>query len=222
MNGLVEFISDDGVKLLLAVLMGGVIGLEREASDKPAGLRTNILICVGSTLMMILSIQVAHQFAVVTADPSRIAQGVITGIGFLGAGTILHSRGGVTGLTTAATTWSVAGIGLALGSGFYLLAFTSTLLILAVLWALGRLARVWPNGKTERASFRVVADDATASFDAVRSVLESEGRTILEWNYRRLSSGHSIVVECDAPRDSLPRILSAISSVQGIRHARNL
>ena len=222
MNNFVQFISDDGVKLLLAVLMGGVIGLEREASDKPAGLRTNILICVGSTLMMILSIQVAHQYAVVTADPSRIAQGVITGIGFLGAGTILHSRGGVTGLTTAATTWSVAGIGLALGSGFYLLAFTATLLILAVLWLLGRLARVWPNGKTERASFRVVADDATASFDAVRSLLQKEGRAVLTWNYRRLSSGHSIVVECDAPRDAIPGILSALSSVAGIRHARSL
>src|SRR5678816_1934792 len=144
MNDFMGFLSEDGVRLALAVLLGGAIGLEREASDKPAGLRTNILICVGSTLMMILSIQVAHHYAVVSADPSRIAQGVITGIGFLGAGTILHSRGGVTGLTTAATTWAVSGIGLALGSGFYMLAFTTTILILAVLWVFGRISHVWP------------------------------------------------------------------------------
>lgn len=217
-----SFINEDGLRLALAVLLGGVIGLEREASDKPAGLRTNILICVGSTLMMILSIQVAHQYAVVSADPSRIAQGVITGIGFLGAGTILHSRGGVTGLTTAATTWSVSGIGLALGSGFYMLAFTTTILILVVLWALGRVSHVWPNGKGSRWAVRVVSEEPASHLDGVRALLEREGIPLAAWSYRRLRDGHSVVVECSAPREAMPKLLSGISLLPGIRSARNV
>jgi putative Mg2+ transporter-C (MgtC) family protein len=222
METFVEFLSGDGLRLGLAVLLGGAIGLEREASDKPAGLRTNILICVGSTLMMILSIQVAHHFAVTTADPSRIAQGVITGIGFLGAGTILHSRGGVTGLTTAATTWAVAGIGLALGSGFYLLAFTTTLMILAVLLVLGRVAHVWPNGKGGHCSLRVVAEEPASNLETIRDLLDREGVAVAGWSYRRLRDGHSVVIECDASPAILARLMSHISSVPGIRSARNL
>ena len=216
------FFAEDGVKLALAVLLGGAIGLEREASDKPAGLRTNILICVSSTLMMILSIQVAHRFAVNAADPARIAQGVITGIGFLGAGTILHSRGGVTGLTTAATTWSVAGLGLALGSGFYLLAFTATILILAVLWVLGRVARYWPNGKSAHWKLHVVAEEPASRMEDLRALLEREGIPLAAWSYRRLRDGHSVVLECSAPRELMTRAVSLISGLPGIRSARSL
>src|SRR5262245_4648898 len=167
---LIRFASEDGLRLALAVLLGGVIGLEREASDKPAGLRTNILICLGSTLMMILSIEVAHHYAVAAADPGRIAQGVITGVGFLGAGAILHSRGGVSGLTTAAITWAVSGIGLALGAGFYALAAVTTVLILLVLWVLGKLSHL----KQEHWAVRVVSDEA-AGLEGARSLLEGEG-----------------------------------------------
>lgn len=222
MNDMSGFFLEDGLKLALSVLLGGVIGLEREASDKPAGLRTNILICLGSTLMMILSIQVAHHYAVNVADPSRIAQGLITGIGFLGAGTILHSRGGVIGLTTAATTWSVAGIGMAVGSGFYLLAFITTVLILLVLFVLGKLAHQMPNGKASHTTLRLVAEDPIANVDGVRSVLEKEGVGIIAWSYRRLRHGHSIVVECDLPRQNLPVVLARISSSPGVRSARSL
>ncbi|HEY3176650.1 MAG TPA: MgtC/SapB family protein [Candidatus Polarisedimenticolia bacterium] len=222
MDTLVRFLSEDGLRLALAVLLGGIIGLEREASDKPAGLRTNILICVGSTLMMILSIRVAHDFAVAAADPSRIAQGVITGIGFLGAGTILHSRGGVTGLTTAATTWAVAGIGLALGSGFYLLAFTSAILILGVLVVLGRVAHVWPNGKPARWSVRVIAEEPASRLDDLRMLLDREGVVVSAWSYRRLRDGHSVLIECDAARAALPRLLSLISAAPGIRSVKSL
>jgi len=220
MTDLMGFLNEDGVRLALAVLMGGAIGLEREASDKPAGLRTNILICVGSTLMMILSIQVAHHYAVTAADPSRIAQGVITGIGFLGAGTILHSRGGVTGLTTAATTWAVSGIGLALGSGFYLLAFTSTLLILAVLLVLGRLSHIWPNGKSRHWSLRIVSDDPAAHLESVRTLLAREGVATAAWSYRRLRDGHSVVVECDGARETMMSIVSTVARLPGIRSAQ--
>jgi len=109
------------LKLLLAIALGGVIGLERESSHKPAGFRTNILICIGSTMMMILSILLL-QGNETGGDLSRIAAGVITGVGFIGAGTIIQARGSVIGLTSAATIWAVAGLGLVIGAGYYLIA----------------------------------------------------------------------------------------------------
>jgi putative Mg2+ transporter-C (MgtC) family protein len=115
------------IKLVVAVLLGGIIGIEREFRDKPAGLRTNILICVGSTLFM--SISTAY-------GDTRIAAQIITGIGFLGAGSVLHSHGFVLGLTTAATIWVVAGVGMALGSGMYGVAVFATAMSLAVLYFL--------------------------------------------------------------------------------------
>ena len=129
------------VKLLLAFACGAAIGLERELSDKPAGLRTNMLICVGSTLITMLSIHLAITYSEVQrviGDPSRIAGEMISGIGFLGAGAIIQARGSVHGLTTAATIWVMAGIGLAIGSGAYGWAVVTTVMLLAILFALGR------------------------------------------------------------------------------------
>ena len=122
------------VKLLGAVLIGGGVGLERELKGKPAGLRTNILICVGSALLMDLSIGLSEKYG---GDPGRIAAQVVTGIGFLGAGTILHTRGMITGLTSAATIWVVAAIGLTIGAGLFIEALGATLAVMLVLVGLG-------------------------------------------------------------------------------------
>ncbi len=108
------------LKLLLAVALGGLIGLERESSQKSAGFRTNILICIGSTMMMILSGLILGQEETSAGDLTRVAAAVITGVGFIGAGSIIQARGMVTGLTTAATLWAVAGLGLVIGSGHYI------------------------------------------------------------------------------------------------------
>ncbi|CUS78872.1 putative Mg2+ transporter-C (MgtC) family protein [Candidatus Kryptonium thompsonii] len=116
----------DLFKFFLAIVFGGLIGLERELKGKPAGFRTNILICLGSTLYMILSMKIA-------GDPGRIAAQVVTGIGFIGAGTIIQARGTITGLTTAATIFVVASIGLAIGSNQIILATIFTGLVLIVL-----------------------------------------------------------------------------------------
>jgi putative Mg2+ transporter-C (MgtC) family protein len=126
------------VKLLLAVLFGGAIGLERETSHKPAGLRTNILICTSATMMMVLS-QLSVGGKDLGAEAMRIAAGVITGVGFLGAGAIIQSRGAVHGLTTASTIWAVAGLGLVLGAGHYLLATIFTAIIVVTLVLLRRV-----------------------------------------------------------------------------------
>lgn len=123
--------------LLLATLLGGAIGWEREHAQKPAGLRTNILICVAATLLTDLSVMAAAA-ASGPADPGRIAAQIVTGVGFLGAGTIIQSRGTVTGLTTAATLWVVAAIGMAIGFGAHMEATGTTLLVLVTLIPLRR------------------------------------------------------------------------------------
>jgi putative Mg2+ transporter-C (MgtC) family protein len=117
----------------VAILLGGVIGLEREWADKPAGLRTNILVSLGTALFTILSFKLVEDYPHFGGETTRIAAGVITGIGFLGAGTILRTDQDVQGLTTAATIWLVCGIGMAAGMGYYGLAGVSALLGLAVL-----------------------------------------------------------------------------------------
>ncbi len=129
-------------RLALAVLLGGIVGVERELSGKPAGLRTNILICLGSALLMDLSITIGMTDGDGrVGDPARIAAQVVTGVGFLGAGTIMQARGEVVGLTTAATIWVVAAIGLAVGAGHRAEAVAAALLVTLVLTALGWLER---------------------------------------------------------------------------------
>ena len=131
------------LKLGLAVLFGGLVGFERESHNRPAGFRTHILVCAGSALIMMVSAygfagEFSHKFDV---DPSRIAASVVTGVGFLGAGTILQQRGSIRGLTTAASIWVVSGIGLATGIGFYAGAVFTTCIVLISLLLLGRIDR---------------------------------------------------------------------------------
>jgi len=122
-----------------AVLCGGIIGAERERRGKPAGFRTNILICLGATLYMLVGDLLRLSEKSNGLDPTRIAAQVVSGIGFLGAGAILHSRGAVTGLTSAATIWVVAAIGLLIGGGFPGLGLLATLMVLGTLELLNHL-----------------------------------------------------------------------------------
>ncbi|MDP8290049.1 MAG: MgtC/SapB family protein [Candidatus Susulua stagnicola] len=109
------------IRVILAVILGGVIGLEREKKGVSAGLRTHILVTVGSTLIMLTSLYIYYMFKEdgCSIDPGRIAAGVVTGVGFLGAGTIIRSKEGIRGLTTAASIWISAAIGLAVGCGYF-------------------------------------------------------------------------------------------------------
>jgi len=118
-----------GLRLLLAGALGGAIGFQREISGKEAGLRTNMLICLGSALFTVIS-----AFGFPGSDPARIAAGIATGIGFIGAGVILHRSGGaVVGLTSAATIFAVAAIGMAAGAGLYIVSVVATVLTLVIL-----------------------------------------------------------------------------------------
>jgi putative Mg2+ transporter-C (MgtC) family protein len=121
------------IRLAVSIVIGGLIGLERELEHKPAGLRTIILVCLGSTIFML----VGFELGLLGTEMGRIVAGVVTGVGFLGAGAIIRARGEVYGLTTAATIWLASGLGLAIGAGYYILAITSSVFVLVVLRILG-------------------------------------------------------------------------------------
>ena len=133
-----EILQESILKIIMATICGGVIGYERKTAGKPAGLRTNMLICVGSSLIMVLSMNLSLSYnetlqergynpSGIPGDPARLAAQVVSGIGFLGAGAILQSRGSIViGLTTAATVWANSAIGLCIGAGYYILGLFST------------------------------------------------------------------------------------------------
>ncbi len=127
-------------RLVLSILLGGIIGMERETINKPAGFRTHILVCLGSTVIMLVSLFIFSKFQGITnIDPGRIPAQVISGIGFLGAGTIIIEGATVKGLTTAASLWTVSAIGLAVGVGFYYGAILATFLMLITLIAFAKI-----------------------------------------------------------------------------------
>ncbi|MFE5322960.1 MgtC/SapB family protein [Paenibacillus sp. NPDC056579] len=129
------------IRILAAAAMGGLIGFEREWSNHAAGLRTHILVCIGSAAIMLLSIYGFGEFATessVRMDPARLAAQVISGIGFLGAGAILRTGSTISGLTTAASIWVVAAIGLCVGAGFFFCAILATIMVLLSLFALNK------------------------------------------------------------------------------------
>ena len=131
------------IGILLAAVIGGIIGFEREAHKRAAGLRTHILVCIGSTLITLTSLYIAEKYSGTfqNADPSRVAAGIVTGRGFLGAGTIIRGKTSIQGLTTAASLWGVAGVGIALGCGFYKAAIFAAAVMFLTLLALGTFTR---------------------------------------------------------------------------------
>src|SRR4051812_5777458 len=168
------FLSHTMARLLLAAFLGGAIGLEREVRHKPAGLRTNLFICVGAAMFTVLSDRLAMNYG---GDHTRIAAQIIPGIGFIGAGSILHSRGSVTGLTTAATLFVVASVGMAAGGGLYITAVFATVLILVALAALGNLEGRF-GLKTSITTFEVTGANAEAMLRDVNRILEGERLTM--------------------------------------------
>ena len=124
------------LRLLVSFLLSAVIGLERKFHNQPAGLRTHILICLGSTLVMLLSIYIAQVYGTTRSDPGRIAAQVVSGIGFLGAGAILRIGGNVRGITTAASIWAMAAVGMAIGAGMFVISVICVVIIFFVLYVM--------------------------------------------------------------------------------------
>ncbi len=211
------------VRLTFAAILGGLIGLEREIHHKPAGLRTNMFICFGSAMFTILSDTLAGAHP---GDHTRIAAQIIPGIGFIGAGSILHSRGSVTGLTTAATLFVVASVGMAAGGGLYLTAVFGTVLILIALAVLGRMEKRL-GLKLLLMTYEVIGPSAEAIIAELNRVMDAQKQTMQ--NVRAATSdGHSrIVFSVDASEEDQKEINTALhesdifSSVASISSAEH-
>lgn len=169
------FLSSSIARLLLAALLGGLIGLERSLRRKSAGIRTNMFICMGAAMFTILSDIIPDSSV---ADRTRIASNVVQGVGFLGAGAILHAKGGVSGLTTAATIWVVASIGIAAGAGHYLLATFATVIILLALFLVGSIEAKL-GLKRIAMSYEVKGESAPKILDELNELLE-DSRLVMQ------------------------------------------
>jgi len=171
-NELGVLLSSTLARLLLAAVLGGVIGLERQLRHKPAGLRTNMFICFGAAMFTILSRQLGTE-----SDATRIASQIIPGIGFIGAGSILHARASVTGLTTAATIFVTASVGMAAGGGLYLTAVFATVIILISLELLGRMEAAF-SLKMFATSYETTGRNVDEMLREVNRILDSEQLTM--------------------------------------------
>ncbi len=209
------------VRLSLSFLLGAVLGLERETHDRPAGLRTFILVSVGSTLVMIVSMTLRDLYpATAGVDPGRIAAQVVTGIGFLGAGTIMREGPFIRGLTTAAGLWVVSAIGLAVGAGFYLVAVATTGLVMIALTLLVRVERYYIGGKGY-GRVTVTAADEPGQLGRIASALGERGIDIKDIRMNPRDEGFvEIDLRVRAPhKDALRLAIQAIMSVKGVRSA---
>jgi putative Mg2+ transporter-C (MgtC) family protein len=185
------------IRLFLAAVLGAIIGLERQLRKKPAGLRTNIFICFGSAMFTILSDQLARDYG---GDHTRVAAQIIPGIGFIGAGSILHARGSVTGLTTAATLFVVASVGMAAGGGLYLTAIFATGVMLITLAVLGRLERIFEL-KTYRQSYEVVGRSVEEVLGTVNRILSEEHLSMQGVHAASVGGQSRVVFEVDGPSE---------------------
>jgi putative Mg2+ transporter-C (MgtC) family protein len=202
-------------RLVLAALLGGLVGLEREWSGKPAGFRTNLLICVGAALLTELSISVARAAGPpALADPGRIAAQIVSGIGFLGAGTIIQSRAGVVGLTTAATLWVVAAIGMAVGAGAYVEAVGATVLVVMALLVLGRVEGLVSQHREMVVRVTMGRDPQTV--DQVETLLD-ESVEVQVMEAERSTSEVSMTYHVYGHRKLTSRLVERLLEIEGVR-----
>lgn len=202
------------LRMAVALLIGTIIGLERELHGKPAGLRTNILMCVGSCLIMIISIEVARLSESV-ADPGRIAAQVVTGVGFLCAGTIMRSKFSISGLTTAATIWVLSALGLAAGAGYFSLALIGTAIITLVLIFIRYFESMLIR---YRSTFKVHVemDRDSAAPEAVKEFINEKKIPRDELEYIYSEDRFIVIFEYTASWRDMDSILEEISRTPGV------
>jgi putative Mg2+ transporter-C (MgtC) family protein len=208
------FVSQVLIRLVLAAILGGAIGLERELKRKPAGLRTNMFICFGAAMFTILSARLADQYV---GDHTRIAAQIIPGIGFIGAGSILHSRGSVQGLTSAATIFVVASIGMACGGGLYLPAVFATMLLVMALIALGMIEEK-VGFKPVMMTYEAQGDNADIVLENINYVMERENLQMQWVQSGRLNGMTRLVFAVDAFRSQHKLLMDALRAQTGIKH----
>lgn len=205
------------LRLVGASVLGGLVGVQRERAEKPAGLRTHILVCLGSALITQVSI---YPFEGQThADPTRIAAGIIIGIGFLGAGTIIRQGSVVRGLTTAASVWVTAGVGMAIGLGFYIPAVTTAVLIVIILTILKEIEiRIQKGDKF----ISVVSVDQPGQLGKVGLVLGELGINIRQIELEREEGSRICIIRLAVESLDNSRsetVVEQLSGIEGISSA---
>jgi putative Mg2+ transporter-C (MgtC) family protein len=212
------------LRLGLAALLGGIIGVEREMREREAGLRTHMLVALGSALFTIVSAYGFRELLnaggpVVRTDPTRIAAQIVTGIGFLGAGAIIRQGFSVRGLTTAATLWMTAAIGMAAGAGSYTAAAVTTAVGLFSLWPLRLIAFRVLERFHERRITVTIAEEAGAT--SVIERMERLGVDVEAFSFGEVGDQRTLTVVCDLPRGlertALVRELSSLPDVKGVQ-----
>jgi len=199
-------------RLLLAAILGGIIGLERELKHRPAGLRTHMFISFGSAMFTVLSIELGKP-----NDSTRIAAQIIAGIGFIGAGSILRDKGGVTGLTTAATIFVVAAIGMACGGGLYMLALFATVLIFLALRVLGWTERRF-NLKALRMDYSIVTDKSPREIiEEINKVLEEQSKELSGIRLGKVDGKERIVFTVGGTRSEHQDLMNRLRQSSDLR-----
>ena len=214
-------------KLFIAAVLGGLIGWERERRGRPAGLRTHLLVCVGVTLIMLVSEHIFVQYqgykqdSILRIDPARIASQVVTGIGFLGAGTIMRHKATVRGLTTAASLWVVAGIGLAIGSGFIIPAvFTAFIAIMTLIL----LPKIEGEIKKDKyITMKMLIAGQEHFLDKIRSILEKYSLKLQTYKFEKDIPKNEIMYDLNVRyKDEDTLILASNDMTKAIRDIKKL
>jgi putative Mg2+ transporter-C (MgtC) family protein len=213
------------LRLTVAAVLGGAIGFERELRERQAGLRTHLLVCVGSALFTIVSAYGFHEFLVsggslVRTDPTRIAAQIVTGIGFLGAGAIIRQGLSVRGLTTAATLWLVAAIGMASGAGYYsaaLIATAGALLTLGPLRVVAyRIVRRY-RPETQRLLVEIPAGGSVAP---VVDAIERRGGRVVALEIAQEGDRRSVAADVELRDTGAPEFVAAVGEIDGVREVK--
>ncbi len=206
---------DLAARLVLSAVLGALIGLEREIHDRPAGMRTHLLVSLGSASFTVLSIEA---FKAPGADPARIAAQIVTGVGFLGAGAILKEGANVRGLTTAASLWAVAAVGMAAGAGAWSIAIVITIIVVVSLWPLRLVADRFVGRRQADVRFKLASADAHTLAGVVAAVAE-HGATISHLaTQESAAGGYTIDLEVQVRDPAAGATLTAvIGDLEGIR-----
>ena len=215
--------SELAFQLFLAAFLGGLVGLERERKSWFAGLRTHMLVCIGATLIMIVSQygfeKVIHKELIIL-DPSRVAAQVVSGIGFLGAGTILFWKNKIKGLTTAASLWAVAAVGLAIGGDLYVAAIIATILIVVTLALLKPIERLLFKSSTiKEINFSIRKGFSLSSLD---KILKDAGSSILFFELKIDKAEDKELVHLNIESSSETNLLNLVSEIRKLADVENV
>lgn len=211
-----------GFKVIFAIICGGLIGLEREIKSKPAGIKTNILICLGSALYSIISILLANSFSDSGhhGDPARVSAQIVSGIGFLGAGAIIRSGANIVGLTTAATIWVVAAIGVCIGSGYPVVAFVFTVTVLFTLLAIDKLEAKF-LGRGGGHSLEVIfEDDEGVTRGQINQLMAANEISLEDFDISRSGNHYVLRLQYVSPFAIHKRFILGLWGIKGIREVR--